>query len=86
MYNSKLVGNDYELFVLALAISLCYKDVPPSIFYGQLSLRDHYVKCIETNEIQPFPSKSKRGSTRNASKLVDLWLDQLSLQLYNYIT
>ena len=71
MYNSKLVGNDCELYVLALAISLCYKDVPPLIFYGQLSLRDHHVKCIEANEIQPF----KRESTRNASKLVDLWLD-----------
>ena len=72
MYNSKLVGNDCELFVLALAISLCYKDVPPLTFYGQLSLRDHHIKCIEANEIQLFPSKSERGSTRNASKLVDL--------------
>ena len=69
------MGNDCELFVLALAMSLCYKDVPLLIFYGQLSLRDHHVKCIETDEIQLFPSKSKRGSTRNASKLVDLWLD-----------
>ncbi|CAF2543573.1 unnamed protein product [Rotaria sp. Silwood2] len=68
-------GNDCGLFALAFATSLCYKDVPSLMFYDQLSLRDHYVKCIENNEIRPFPSKSKRGSTRNASKLVDLYLN-----------
>ncbi|CAF5027450.1 unnamed protein product [Rotaria sp. Silwood1] len=68
-------GNDCGLFALAFATSLCYKDVPSLMFYDQISLRDHYVKCIESNEIRPFPSKSKRGSTRNASKLVDLYLN-----------
>jgi hypothetical protein len=33
-----------------------------------------FIYSIESNEIQPFPSKSKRGSTRNASKLIDLYL------------
>jgi len=68
-------GNDCGLFALAFATSLCYKDVPSLIFYDQISLRNHYVKCIEDNEIQRFPSKPKRGSTRNASKLIDLYLN-----------
>ena len=68
-------GNDCGLFALAFATSLCYKDVPSLIFYDQIFLRNHYVKCIEDNEIQPFPSKPKRGSTRNASKLIDLYLN-----------
>ncbi len=68
-------GDDCGLFALAFATSLCYKDVPSLIFYDQISLRNHYVKCIEDNEIQPFPSKPKRGSTRNASKLIDLYLN-----------
>ena len=67
-------GNDCGLFALAFATSLCDKDAPSLMFYDQISLRDHYVKCIEANEIQPFPSKPKRGSIRNTSKLVDLWL------------
>ncbi|CAF2072756.1 unnamed protein product [Rotaria magnacalcarata] len=68
-------GNDCRLFALAFATSHCYKDVPSLMFYDQLSLRDHYVKCIENNEIQAFLSKSKRGSTRNASKLVDIYFE-----------
>ncbi len=44
------------------------------MFYDKKSLRNHYVKCIENNEIQPFPSKSKRESTRNAYKLIDPYL------------
>ncbi|CAF0908927.1 unnamed protein product [Didymodactylos carnosus] len=67
-------GNDCGLFALAFATSLCYTDVASLMFYDQIPLRDHYVKCIENNEIQPFPSKPKRGSTKNASKLVDLYL------------
>jgi len=69
-------GNDCGLFALAFATSLCFKDVPSVMFYDQISLRDHYVKCIENNEIQSFSSKPKRESTRNASKLVDLCLTQ----------
>ena len=71
----QIVGNDCGLFTLACATSLCFKNVPSLMHYDQISLRDHYVKCIENNEIQPFPSKSKRGRTRNASRLVDLYIN-----------
>ncbi|CAF5027667.1 unnamed protein product [Rotaria sp. Silwood1] len=67
-------GHDCGLFALAFATSLCYGDIPSSLFYDQKSLRNHYVNCIENNEIQRFPSKPKRGSTRNNCKLVDLYL------------
>ncbi len=73
-FQQQIGGNDCGLFALAFAISLCYKNVPSILFYDQISLRSHYVKCIENNEIQPFPSKPKRGSTRKTSKLVDLYL------------
>jgi hypothetical protein len=75
-YSSFSQQNDLtqRLFALAFATSLCHGDVPSLMFYDQMSLRDHYVKCIENNKIQPFPSKSKRGSIRNASKLIDLYL------------
>ncbi len=59
----KIGDNDCGLFMLTFAASLCYKDGTSLMFYDQISLRDHYVKCIEYNEIQPFPSKPKRGST-----------------------
>ncbi|CAF2718166.1 unnamed protein product [Rotaria sp. Silwood2] len=68
-------GNDCGLFALAFVTSLCYGDIPSVLFYDQKSLRSHYVNCIENNEIQPFPSKSRRGSTRNNCKLVDLYLN-----------
>ncbi|CAF1325494.1 unnamed protein product [Rotaria sordida] len=68
-------GNDCGLFALAFATSLCYEDIPSSLFYDQKSLRNHYVNFIENNEIQRFPSKPKRGSTRNNCKLVDLYLN-----------
>ncbi|CAM4863804.1 unnamed protein product [Rotaria socialis] len=74
-YQQQIRGNVCGLFALAFATPLCYKDVPSLMFYDQLSLRDHYVKRIENNEIQAFPSKSKRGSTRNVFKLVDLYLN-----------
>ncbi|CAF2786046.1 unnamed protein product [Rotaria sp. Silwood2] len=68
-------GNDCGLFALAFATSLCYSDSPPLLFYHQMSLRNHYVKCIESNTIQPFPSKFKRGSSRKVSKIVDIYLN-----------
>ncbi|CAF4451399.1 unnamed protein product [Rotaria socialis] len=74
-WKQQIRGNVCGLFALAFATPLCYKDVPSLMFYDQLSLRDHYVKRIENNEIQAFPSKSKRGSTRNVFKLVDLYLN-----------
>ncbi|CAF3176233.1 unnamed protein product [Rotaria sp. Silwood2] len=67
-------GHDCGLFALTFATSLCYGDIPSSLFYDQKSLRNHYVNCIENNEIQRFSSKPKRGSTRNNCKLVDLYL------------
>ncbi|CAF2402121.1 unnamed protein product [Rotaria sp. Silwood2] len=68
-------SNDCGLFALAFATSLCYGDISSLLFYDQKSLRNHYVNCIENNEIQPFPSKPRRGSTRNNCKLVDLYLN-----------
>ncbi|CAF3975988.1 unnamed protein product [Rotaria sordida] len=44
-------GHDCGLFALAFATSLCYGDIPSSLFYDQKSLRNHYVNCIENNEI-----------------------------------
>ncbi|CAF1381994.1 unnamed protein product [Rotaria sp. Silwood1] len=55
-------GHDCGLFALAFATSLCYGHIPSSLSYDQKSLRNHYVNCIENNEIQRFPSKPKRGS------------------------
>ncbi|CAF1606765.1 unnamed protein product [Rotaria magnacalcarata] len=68
-------GNDCGLFALCFATSLCYNEIPSSLFYDQKSLRHHYVNCIENSKIERFPSKSKRGSTRNNCKLVDLYLN-----------
>ncbi|CAF1492282.1 unnamed protein product [Adineta steineri] len=68
-------GNDCGLFALAFATSLCYQEVPSLLCYDQRSLRNHYVQCIESNKVQPFPSKSRRGSTRNVCKLVDIYLN-----------
>jgi hypothetical protein len=71
----KIGGNDCGLFAVAYAISLCYGNVPSLLLYDQISLSDHYIKCIENNKIQPFFSKPKRRSARNVSKLIDLYLN-----------
>jgi hypothetical protein len=43
-------GNNCGLFALGFATSLCYKDVSSSLMlYDQVSLGDHYVKCIEND-------------------------------------
>jgi hypothetical protein len=67
--------DDCGLFALAFATSLCYQENPSLLCYDQKSLRNHYVQCIENNKVQPFPSKSRRGSTRNVCKLIDLYLN-----------
>ncbi|CAF3460435.1 unnamed protein product [Rotaria sp. Silwood2] len=68
-------GNDCGLFALAFATSLCHGTSPSMLFYNQSLLREHYVQCIENNKIEPFPSKPKRGSNRNISKIVDIYLN-----------
>jgi hypothetical protein len=32
-----------------------------------------FIHCIESNKTQPFPSKRRQGSARNASRLVGLY-------------
>ena len=45
-------NNDCGLFALAFVTSLCYGDIPSLLLYDQKSLRNHYTKCIEDNQIQ----------------------------------
>ncbi|CAF3250362.1 unnamed protein product, partial [Rotaria sp. Silwood2] len=53
--HQQIGGNDCGLFALAFATSLCHGTSPSTLFYNQTLLREHYVKCIENNIIEPFP-------------------------------
>ena len=61
--------NDCGLFSLAIATDLCNGTDPTTQAYDQGSLRKHYVNCLESGRMIPFPKTTRRvlhhlGSTR----------------------
>ena len=62
-------SNDCGLFSLAIATDLCNGTDPTTQSYDQGSLRKHYINCLETGKMIPFPKTTRRvqrylGSTR----------------------
>ena len=47
--------NDCGLFALAIATDLCYGVDPATQSYEQSNLHQHYVNCLESRKMVPFP-------------------------------
>ena len=52
--------NDCGLFALAFATDLCHGIDPVSQCYNPQHMRDHYVHCLDSQEMVPFPKTSRR--------------------------
>ena len=48
------------LFALAFATDLCHELDPANEQYDQTAMRQHYVKCLESKAMIPFPKTAKR--------------------------
>ena len=65
-------SSDCGLLAIAFATSLCFGDNPPSIKYAQPLLRNHFISCLETLQMKPFPKTDERVSSHSsASKVVE---------------
>ena len=52
--------SDCGLFALAFATDLCHGVDPQTQAYDQENMRAHYVSCLESHEMIPFPKTSRR--------------------------
>ena len=52
--------SDCGLFALAFATDLCHGVDPANEQYDQTVMRSHYVKCLESKAMIPFPKTTKR--------------------------
>lgn len=70
-------SNDCGFFACAFATSLLKHQNPTNVDYDQAKLRSHFVNAIESKQISPFPSKSKRqmrySSSTIGSKFVETY-------------
>ena len=48
-------GNDCGVFALAFATDLCFGIDPATQTYNQECMRTHYVSCLDSQEMVPFP-------------------------------
>ena len=55
-------GNICGLFAIAFATTLCNGDDPVKKIYAQNEMRSHFLKCLETERMVPFPSTNKKKS------------------------
>ena len=53
-------SHDCGLFSLAIATDLCNGTDPTTQSYDQGSLRKHYINCLETGKMTPFPKTARR--------------------------
>ena len=53
-------GYDCGLFALANATALCDGTDPSTLSFDQSKLRQHFLACIEKNNLQPFPVRGQR--------------------------
>lgn len=53
-------GSDCGLFAIAFATTLCFGCDPVDWKYDQPLLREHYIKCLESLKMTPFPTTDKR--------------------------
>ena len=56
----QLNHNDCGLFALAIATDLCHGIDPVTQSYDQSKLRQHYINCLESRKMAPFPKTSRR--------------------------
>ena len=64
-------GADCGLFAIANATSICFGLDPVHVTYQQCNMRDHLLKCIEANQLTPFPQEEKRRVITSSCKRWD---------------
>lgn len=56
----QLGSSDCGLFALAFAADLCHGLDPTNRSYDQAKMREHYISCLESRTITPFPTTTRR--------------------------
>ena len=60
----KQVGrNDCGLFAIAFATSICFGKDPSAESFNQPQMRAHFLKCLESGKMSPFPVHGGKGSS-----------------------
>ena len=59
-FQRQLNHNDWGLFALAIATDLCHSIDPVTQSYDQSKLRQHYINCLKSRKMAPFPKTSRR--------------------------
>ena len=50
---------DCGIFAAAVATAIAVGDDPVYLTWNQKEIREHYLRCIETETVTPFPSKTR---------------------------
>ena len=56
-------GSDCGLFTLAFATDLCFGLEPHNQTYKQNEMRKHFIRCLESGKMTPFPKTDRRVQT-----------------------
>jgi len=56
----QLGGSDCGLMALAFATDLCHGLDPATQRYSQFEMRQHFVSCLESGKMKPFPKTNRR--------------------------
>ena len=56
----QLNHDDCGLFALAIATDLCHSVDPPTQSYDQSKLCQHYINCLESRKMAPFPKTTQQ--------------------------
>ena len=66
----QLGSSDCGLFALAFAAELCHGLDPTNRSYDQAKMREHYISCLESRTITPFPTTTRRVPYRMDTKKI----------------
>ena len=55
-------GKDCGLFAIAFATSICFGKDPSVESFNQLQMRAHFLQCLESGKMSPFPSTEERAA------------------------
>ena len=62
-------GSDCGVFAIAYATDLCYGNCPSTLQYCQDRLRAHFIRCLKSKHMIPFPSRCCRPGKPHAETI-----------------
>ena len=66
-------GCDCGLFALAYATALCLGQNPQSLLFKQSVMRAHLLKCLEEEDMKPFPCKTVNRAQKSKTGEIEIF-------------